>query len=84
MTMIPFMAEMPNSATKPIAADTLNGAPVRNRAKMPPIRAIGMALAASSMSLTEPKFRSSSMQISAKLSGTATESRPMASSSSPN
>ncbi len=31
--MIPSIAEMPNSATKPIAADTLNGVPVRNSAK---------------------------------------------------
>ena len=50
---MPSMAAMPNSATKPIAAETLNGVPVRNSAKMPPIIAIGMTLAASSMSVTD-------------------------------
>ena len=48
--MMPSMAAIPNRATKPIAAETLNGVPVRNSAKMPPIRAIGMTLAASSVS----------------------------------
>ena len=62
--MMPSMAAMPNSATKPIAAETLNGVPVKNSAKMPPISAIGMTLAASSVSTSEQKLRYSSMQIS--------------------
>src|ERR1700730_4754927 len=84
MTIIPFIAEMPNSATKPIAADTLNGIPVRTRANIPPTKAIGMALAASIVSVIEPKFKNSSMQMSARLSGTATASRSIASCSSRN
>ena len=64
--MMPSIAAMPNSATKPIAAETLNGVPVTNSAKMPPISAIGITLAASSVSLSEPKLRYSSRQISSE------------------
>ena len=55
--MMPSMAAMPNKATKPIAADTLKGVPVMNSEKIPPISAIGMTLAASSVSMAEEKFR---------------------------
>ena len=47
---MPSMAAMPNKATKPIAEETLNGVPVIHSAKMPPISAIGITLAASSAS----------------------------------
>ena len=77
--MMPSMAAMPNSATKPIAADTLNGVPVRNSAKMPPISAIGITLAASSVSTSEPKLMNSRMQISSRLSGTTIARRCRAS-----
>ena len=41
---------MPNSAIKPIAADTLNGIAVTNSASTPPIIAMGMTLMASKVS----------------------------------
>ncbi len=50
------MVEMPNSAMKPIAAETENGVPVRTRAKMPPISAIGITLKVSSVSVSEAKL----------------------------
>ena len=53
---MPSMAAMPNRATKPIAAETLNGVPVRASAKTP-IRAIGMTLAANSSIDSEQKSR---------------------------
>ena len=39
-----------------MAADTLNGVPVTNKATMPPISAIGITLTASSMSISDPKL----------------------------
>ncbi len=48
--MMLSITEIPNSAMKPIAADTLNGVPVSHSAKIPPIIAIGMTLSANSMS----------------------------------
>ena len=42
--MMPFIAAIPNSATKPIAAEMLNGMSARNSASTPPVKAIGMAL----------------------------------------
>ena len=53
---MPFMAAMPNRATKPMAAEMLNGMSARNRPKMPPVSAIGMALPAISVSVSEPKL----------------------------
>ena len=53
---MPFIAAMPNSATNPMAAEMLNGMSVTQRPRMPPIRAIGMALAASSVSRKDPKL----------------------------
>ena len=58
--MMPSITEMPNRAMKPIAAETLNGVPVTNSAKMPPISAIGMTLAASSVSVSEEKLTNNS------------------------
>ena len=55
-TMMPFIAAMPNSATKPIAAEMLNGMSARVRLMMPPISAIGIALPASSVSVRLPKL----------------------------
>jgi hypothetical protein len=54
--MMPFMAAMPNRATKPMAAEMLNGMSARNRPKMPPVSAIGMALPAINVSVSEPKL----------------------------
>src|SRR6266446_5234534 len=42
--MMLSITEMPNSAMKPIAAEMLNGVPVKDSAKMPPISAIGRKL----------------------------------------
>ena len=67
---MPSMTEMPNSAMKPIAAETLKGMLIRNSAKIPPTTAIGMTLIANSVSGTEPKLIHSSSAISARLSGT--------------
>ena len=53
--MMPFMAAMPNRATKPMAAEMLNDMPAKNSPSTPPISAIGMALPASSVSRSEPK-----------------------------
>ncbi len=55
-TMMPFMAAMPNRATKPIAAEMLNGMSASHSARMPPTSASGMALPAISMSPNEPKL----------------------------
>src|SRR6185436_17897017 len=74
-TMMPFMAAMPNSATKPIAAEMLNDMSARVRPSRPPISAIGMALAASSVSVRLPKLTYSSSRISAIATGTAIDSR---------
>ncbi len=82
--MIPSIAAIPNSATKPIAADTLNAVPVTNSASTPPISAIGITLAASAMSTRDPKFVYSRMQISSRAIGTTTARRSSASCSSPN
>ena len=41
---MPFIAAMPNRATKPMAAEMLNGMSARNRPSMPPTSASGMAL----------------------------------------
>ena len=54
--MMPSMAAIPNRATKPIAAETLNAVPVSSSAKIPPISAIGMTLAASNASRNDAKF----------------------------
>ena len=72
---MPFMAAMPNRATKPMAAEMLNGMSARNSASMPPISAIGMALPASRVSRNEPKLAKSSSRISAMAIGTAIASR---------
>ncbi len=54
--MMPFMAAMPNRATKPIAAEMLNDMSQSHRPMMPPTNAMGMALPASSVSVSEPKL----------------------------
>ncbi len=81
---MPSIAAMPNSATKPIAEETLNAVPVTHSANMPPTSAIGITLAASSASRRLPKFRYSSSTISAIDSGTTTLRRAMASCRLPN
>ena len=45
---MPFMAAMPNRATKPMAAEMLNGDLEHEKTGEPTTRAIGMALKASS------------------------------------
>ena len=55
--MMLSITEIPNKAIKPIAAETLNGVPVTNSAKMPPISAIGMTLSASSVSAMDEKLK---------------------------
>ena len=56
-SMMPFMAAMPNSATKPMAAEMLNDMLQSHSPIMPPTKASGMAPAASSVSTSEPKLR---------------------------
>src|SRR5260221_81167 len=82
--MIPSITEIPKRPIKPIAAETLNGVPVKLRAKIPPISAIGITLIASSVSTNEEKFAKSNRTIRSTLSGTTTARRPIASCSSPN
>src|SRR5713226_3563260 len=53
--MMPSITAMPNSATKPIAADTLNGKPEIRSPSTPPKIAIGITLMASSVSTIEPQ-----------------------------
>ena len=57
---MPSITAMPNSAMKPIAADTLNGMPEINSPSTPPKIAIGITLMASSVSTIEPKLKHSS------------------------
>lgn len=56
----------------------LNGVPVMNRVNSPPRTAIGITLAASAMSRTEPKLKNSSNRIRPMLSGTTTLRRSIA------
>ena len=44
MSTIPFNTATPNKAIKPIPALILNGIPRSNKAKIPPIALIGMAV----------------------------------------
>ena len=81
---MPSITAMPNSAMKPIAADTLNGMPVINSPSTPPKIAIGITLMASNVSTIEPKLKNSSTPISARLIGTTIDSRLMASCRLPN
>ena len=75
---------MPISATNPIAAETLNAVPVIYSMRMPPMSAIGMTLAANSISTTELKFTYSSRHMSMNASGTTMDSRAIASCKLPN
>ena len=81
---MPSITAMPNSAMKPIAADTLNGMPEINSPSTPPKIAIGITLIASNVSTIEPKLKNSSTAISARLIGTTIDSRLMASCRLPN
>ena len=81
---MPSITAMPNSAMKPIAAETLNGMPVISSPSTPPKIAIGITLMASSVSMIEPKLNHSSTAISARLIGTTIDSRLMASCRLPN
>src|SRR2546425_7682138 len=60
----------PNSAMKPMAADTLNGMPVSKSAKIPPISANGTFIRMSSASLTDLKASNNSRKIRNTLAGT--------------
>src|SRR2546423_1361688 len=82
--MMPSMTATPNSATKPIAADTLNGMPDISSPRTPPKIAIGITLMASSVSTMEPKLNHRSTAISVRLIGTTIESRWIASCRLPN
>ncbi len=53
---MPSITAMPNSATKPIAAEMLNAVPVSASASTPPTIAIGITLNASSVSASEEKL----------------------------
>ena len=55
--MMPSITEIPNNAIKPIAADTLNGVPVRISAKIPPTIAIGMTVSPSNVSASDEKLK---------------------------
>ncbi len=81
---MPSMTAIPNNAMKPIAAETLNGVPVSNSAKMPPIMAIGMTAMPSSVSVNEAKLTYSNTPISRMVSGTITLRRLIASCRLPN
>ena len=76
---MPSITAMPNSAMKPIAADTLNGIPEIRSPSTPPKIAIGITLIASSVSIIEPKLNHNRIAISASEIGTTTDSRLMAS-----
>ena len=68
--MMPFITDMPNKAMNPMAAETLNGTPVRQRPMMPPMTAIGITLMASSVSPKEPKLIHNNSAISPSVTGT--------------
>ena len=78
------MTAIPNNAIKPMAADTLNGVPVRKSAKMPPIIAIGMTATPRRVSVNEAKLTYSNMPMSRIVRGTITLSRAIASCRLPN
>ena len=82
--MMPSITAMPNSAMKPIAADTLNGMPNTTSPTTPPKIAIGITLIASSVSVSEPKLNHNNIAISARLIGTTMDNRRMASCKLPN
>ncbi|MCY1229487.1 hypothetical protein D9M72_418510 [compost metagenome] len=68
----------PNSAIKPIAADTDSGMPVRNSANTPPISANGMFEMISVALLNDLNALNSSRKITSTDSGTTIDSRAMA------
>src|SRR5215510_15284488 len=70
--MMPSIADIPNSAMKPIAAETLNGMSAMKRPNTPPRTAIGITLIASSVSGTEPKLTHSSSAMRPSVIGTTT------------
>ncbi len=80
---MPFITDTPNRPMKPMAAETDSGVPVTNRARMPPIMAMGRTLAASRVSLMKEKFMNSSRPISSRLMGMATPRRARACCISP-
>src|SRR6476619_438769 len=82
--MMPSITAMPNSAIKPIAADTLKAVPVTSSPSTPPKIAIGITLMASSVSTIDPKLKNSSTAISARLIGTTIDNRLIASCRLPN
>ena len=73
------MTEIPNSAIKPIAADTLNESPATNNARIPPTIAMGMTESASSVSERDEKFSQRRSAMRARLNGTAICNLPIAS-----
>ncbi len=75
------LTAIPNSAMKPIAAETLKGIPLTKRPSTPPKIAIGITLIASSVSTIEPKLNHNNTAISVRLIGTTIDSRRMASCS---
>ena len=81
---MPSITAMPNSAMKPIAAETLNGMPASSSPTTPPKIAIGITLIASKVSISEPKFSHSNRPIKARLIGTTIDSREIASCRLPN
>ena len=69
----PLSTACPNSAMKPIAADTESGMPVNSRANMPPINAKGMLSKIRSALLNDWNASKSSMKINKMEIGTITE-----------
>jgi len=67
---MPSITAIPNSAMKPIAAETLNAVPEISRPRTPPNMAMGMTLMASRVSRIEPKLNQSRTPISASEIGT--------------
>ena len=74
----PLSTAWPNSAMKPMAADTLNGMPVSKSAKIPPISANGTFIKMSSACFTDLKASKSSTKIRNTLTGTMIARRFMA------
>src|SRR5882672_4550555 len=74
----PFSTACPNSAMKPIAADTERGMPVISRAKIPPISANGMLSRMRSALRIAPNASKSNMKMSSTDTGTMMASRAIA------
>ena len=72
ISTIPLSTATPNNAIKPTPAEILNGIPLINKAKTPPMALIGMAVNISAASFMELKVKYSIKKMRSNARGTTT------------